>query len=331
MYHKKRKLISLGGQHSSRRWVISTQSGQRWVLNSKPINWAKISGYGIVIAFIFAIMAFLIAYASESHDDDVTTQVTKIIAIQTSKPMIEAFNLQKPKIIASTMINVQCKTEKNISPRNDLVIELSSMKNQKKEILQAQVEDKQKEELVAKTKVAAAENLSYVTVFSADTEERIRTAMEIIVGNGFTPEAAAAIVGNALVESQLKPEAQNGSYYFGIFQWSVSWWENIKSWLLDNGHDIYSFEGQIRAAIECPYYGCMSESRWGTLKGLTNIDQATELFAVFYEGCIGGSDPTEYYSVGTCYQGLKLRKSEARQALLVYQGEGYSGSKPYYP
>lgn len=164
--------------------------------------------------------------------------------------------------------------------------------------------------------------LSDITTESS-TEDYIRAAMYYFVNEqGFTPKGAAGILGNIAVESGFNPLAYNQSgHWTGTCQWNEYWWQDIVAWCKENGYDEYSFEGQIRAIVECPNDGCMNEYWWGKLKGMENIDQATELFTVFYEGCInteGGGDPTEYYAKGSNYNGLNLRKSQAKVAYDVY-------------
>jgi len=332
---RRRKLICFGGKRSS--GVIRLYGG-----TLVPINFGEILTY--LIVFIIAI-SIVVAAVVGSRPNEKNTNVD--LANHEEKPAATSkpVELSKPEVMKpDTAVRTVSKPEETKpDTAADFLIEVISHKNKEKveALALAKLQEEQAKlnesaiatlETVPKETETAKVSTTYVAAFSSGTEERIRIAMDIIVGNGFTPEAAAAVVGNALVESQLKPEAANGTSFFGLFQWNSSWWENIKTWLAENGYDIYSYEGQIRAAVECQHWGCMTESRWETLKGLTNIDQAVELFAVFYEGCIGGEDPTKYYSVGTNYQALDLRKSEARQALNVFiNGEGYTGSKPYYP
>lgn len=183
-----------------------------------------------------------------------------------------------------------------------------------------------------------AENLlSQITVEST-TEERIISAMDYFVSQGFTPEAAAGILGSIAVESGYNPSIVSSTGYYGLCQWNTSsaggyWWNSIQDWIISNGFEWNSFEGQIRAIVECPSRGQLSDSRLEELKGLTNVDQAAELIAVYYEACVGGSTPTQYYRVGYCYQGLGLRSSEAWIAYNIYNDPSlsYTGKKPYIP
>ena len=179
--------------------------------------------------------------------------------------------------------------------------------------------------------------LSQITVDST-TEERIIAAMTYFVDQGFTPEAAAGILGSVAVESGYNPSIVSSTGYYGLCQWNTSsaggyWWNSIQDWILSNGFEWNSFEGQIKAIIECPSRGQLSDSRLEELKGLTSVDQAAELIAVYYEACVGGSTPTQYYRVGYCYQDLSLRSSEAWIAYNIYNDPSleYTGKKPYIP
>ena len=178
--------------------------------------------------------------------------------------------------------------------------------------------------------------LSQITVDST-TEERIMAAMNYFVSQGFTPEAAAGILGSIAVESGYNPSIVSSTGYYGLCQWNTSsaggyWWYSIQDWMAINGYEWNSFEGQIRAIVECPNRGQLSDSLLEELKGLTSVDQASELVAVYYEACVGGSTPTQYYQVGYCYQELELRCSEAWIAYNIYSGSSlsYTGQKPYF-
>jgi len=175
-----------------------------------------------------------------------------------------------------------------------------------------------------------------ITVEST-TAERIWWTFDYLIGEGFTPEAAAAVIGNIAVESSFNPSVVSSAGYYGLFQWNTSsgggyWWYDIQEWLTSNGYEWNSYEGQMRAFLNCSNRGFLTDSRLDTLKNLTNVEQAVEMIAVFYEGCVGGSELTEYYSRGNAYQGLKLRKSEAWVAYFMYCDGSweYTGQKPYY-
>ena len=178
--------------------------------------------------------------------------------------------------------------------------------------------------------------LSLITEYSI-TEERISAAMEYFVNNGFSIEAAAGIVGNIAVESSFDPRSVSSLGYYGLCQWNTSengnyWWYSVENWMINNGYDSYSFDGQIRAILECPNKGMLNDDALEELKSIKNVAQAAELFAIYYEGCIGGKDYSEYYNLGCTYQELDLRKSEAYIAYDLWNSSftvDYYGEKPY--
>lgn len=178
--------------------------------------------------------------------------------------------------------------------------------------------------------------LSQITP-SSSTKDRINATINFLTAEGFTPEAAAGVVGNMAVESSFNPAVVSKAGYHGLFQWNTNaggnyWWYTICEWLDKNGYSRDSFEGQVKAMLYCPRRGGLSDSKLAELKSLHNVEQAAELFAVYYEGCVGGSDYTTYYLVGTKYQALNLRKSEAVVAYNVYSNpsQEYNGVRTYY-
>lgn len=192
------------------------------------------------------------------------------------------------------------------------------------------------EEVTSQEAATSGITLSQITS-SSSTTDRVRATMNFLVSEGFTPAAAAGVVGNLAVESGFNPAIVSPSGYYGLFQWNTNaggnyWWYSINDWLGSNGYSWDSYEGQVKAMLYCPIKGQLSDSRLAELKSLQNVDQATELFAVFYEACPGSGDATSYYMVGNCYQQLGLRKSEAWVAYNMYNnpGQEYNGNKPYY-
>lgn len=177
-------------------------------------------------------------------------------------------------------------------------------------------------------------DLEAITESSSDTE-KVRAAMTYFVSQGFTPEGAAGIMGNLIQESALDPAVVSASGYHGLAQWNTSdagghWWDasdGIRAWVISQGYNETDYAGQIRAIYEAERRGQMTEALWAELKALTNIEQATELFAVYYEGCVGGSDPTQWYDPGTNYQELNNRKRYAQNAYDIYMGDDSKGIK----
>lgn len=177
-------------------------------------------------------------------------------------------------------------------------------------------------------------DLEAITETSTDAE-KVRAAMTYFISQGFTAEGAAGIMGNLIQESNLDPTIVSASGYHGLAQWNTSdagghWWDaddGIRAWIISQGYNETDYAGQIRAIYEANRRGQMTEALWAELKALTNIEQAAELFAVYYEGCIGGSDPTQWYNPGTNYQELDLRKRYAQNAYDIYMGDDSIGIK----
>ncbi|MBR1539858.1 MAG: hypothetical protein IJ629_01535 [Clostridia bacterium] len=168
------------------------------------------------------------------------------------------------------------------------------------------------------------------------TSDRIYALFDFLISEGFSPEAASGVIGNIAVESTFNPTVVSSSGYYGLFQWNTSsgggyWWYDIQDWLSYNGYDWNSFEGQVKAMLYCSNRGFLNEERLAELKQLRNVEQAVELFAVYYEGCTGGGSVTKYYRPGSYYQDLETRKSEAWVAYAMYKDQSmeYNGEKPY--
>ena len=188
------------------------------------------------------------------------------------------------------------------------------------------------------TKSTTSNLLSKITKKSS-TEDRIKAVMQYLISEGFSTEAAAGVVGNMAVESCFNPSTVTKAGYYGLFQWNTSaaggyWWnasDGIEKWLTKNGYTWNSFEGQVKALLGCPRRGHLSDSRLKELKKLKNVEQSTELFCIFYEGCVGGSGISKYYNKGEKYQALDTRKSEAWMAYYLYNGthQNYKGVKKY--
>jgi len=89
--------------------------------------------------------------------------------------------------------------------------------------------------------------------FSGNSNED--KAMNYLMGQGLTQAQGAGIAGNLAQESSFNPMADNtgtgesdSAGHFGIAQWDkVNRWPKVKKWMLDNGLDPYSLEGQLQA------------------------------------------------------------------------------------
>lgn len=166
---------------------------------------------------------------------------------------------------------------------------------------------------------------------SSTTEDRIKAIMSYLISQGFTVEAAAGVCGNIAVECQYNEKCifhYRGSIYYGLCQWNYKdgsgRWAKVAEWIAEQGYNqsvdntMASFAGQLRAAIECPDEGAHqfgSQTNFDKMKTFTNEEEAAAYWDTKFERSGGSS--------------LALRKSEAVYALKVWNGESYSGKKPY--
>lgn len=154
---------------------------------------------------------------------------------------------------------------------------------------------------------------------NATDAEKIIWAIKYYMSQGCTLEAAAGIVGNAIAESGLNPAiVSDTGTYIGTYQWhKTDRWPIIRDWMVSNGYNEGSFQGQIRASFEA---GDRQGMKFEELKGLTDVKKAAEFWCVYYEGAVGGSDPAVWYNAGKNYQSLNARKRYAQNALDIYNG-----------
>ncbi len=192
--------------------------------------------------------------------------------------------------------------------------------------------------LVQKT-VGIKISLSDITEEST-TEERILAIANYAVSHGFSLETAAGVAGNIAVETRYNPSSisDSGDYY-GLVQWNNLKaggyrWREIRDWLKENGYEWDSFEGQVKAIFSGIRNGkfAYDDYSWDEFKSLKDVEQAAEMFCVYYEVCPGGSDGrTKWYDKGEHYQALNLRKSEALIAYEIMKNPNleYYGERPY--
>ena len=167
---------------------------------------------------------------------------------------------------------------------------------------------------------------------SSSTEERIKAIMGYLISKGLTPQAAAGVAGNIAVECQFSEKGRlvrSDKSYYGLCQWNIRTsgdkagkgrWKNVVDWIVSQGYSqtldntTSSFAGQLRAAIECSTEAPnMFGSHWEEFRTCTDEQEAARLW-------------NKYFEVGNA---VDLRKSEAVAALKVWNGESYSGRKPY--
>lgn len=159
--------------------------------------------------------------------------------------------------------------------------------------------------------------------------EKIRAAVTYFLSEGFTVEGACGILGNIIQESTLNPGANldNDKKYKGLVQWDKGGrWDNVTTWMRQNGYNNDDFAGQIRAIYECES-GQMSVDLWEELKTADNVEKAAELFCVYFERGVGGEDEPQWYKTGNKYQELIERKQWSHNAYDIYMGDDTKGVK----
>jgi len=113
---------------------------------------------------------------------------------------------------------------------------------------------------------------------------RIEYAMDFFTSRGFTPEAAAGIVGNLLAESGINPKSEQygGGPGRGIAQWSVDQrWQTYLKFAKNRGLEPTDLNAQLRFIIhEMP--SAMGEKA-KTIKTMTDSNAAAKLFMDLYE------------------------------------------------
>ena len=94
---------------------------------------------------------------------------------------------------------------------------------------------------------------------------------------GFTPEAAAGVIGNLMQESGVNPKSRQlgGGPGRGIMQWTESErWASLSAWANNSGKDPWALETQVEWMIkEMKSYGT-----YNRIKGVTSYKKAVELF-----------------------------------------------------
>ena len=94
---------------------------------------------------------------------------------------------------------------------------------------------------------------------------------------GFTPEAAAGIIGNLMQESGVNPKSRQlgGGPGRGIMQWTESErWASLSAWASNSGKDPWALETQVEWMIkEMKSYGT-----YNRIKGVSSYKKAVEIF-----------------------------------------------------
>ena len=111
--------------------------------------------------------------------------------------------------------------------------------------------------------------------------------MNYLMSQGLTKEQAAGVAGNLQQESTFNPRADNTGTgendtegHFGIAQWDkVHRWPKIKKWIVDQGLDPYSLEGQLQAMV----WEAKQRGDWSKLKEVTDADAAARSWLQNFE------------------------------------------------
>lgn len=141
---------------------------------------------------------------------------------------------------------------------------------------------------------------------------------------GFSDIGAAAVMGNAKIESSFNPTANHNNHYFGLFQWGGGRW---------NGNEIslseFSKSGSwcdLETQLNFFNLECSKsyENVYNQMKTATDLVYATDYFCVWYEGCIGNSGNWAYSVINNkAYQCLADRRAYAQAYYQKYaSGEG---------
>ena len=94
---------------------------------------------------------------------------------------------------------------------------------------------------------------------------------------GFTPEAAAGVIGNLMQESGVNPKSRQlgGGPGRGIMQWTeTERWASLSAWAKNSGKDPWALETQVEWMVkEMKDYGT-----YNRIKGVTSYKKAVEIF-----------------------------------------------------
>ncbi len=149
-----------------------------------------------------------------------------------------------------------------------------------------------------------------VTLIGNDNAEKI---YNFYLGKNLTPEQAAAIAGNAILESGANPNAVSRSGYRGIFQWDRNnRWPRLEEWTNSNGYDPQSLEGQLAFS----YYEADQRGNIEGIRRHAELDMATWYWGRYYEGAIINGSRSEVPL--TNVQKLDKRIEYAEQVISTY-------------
>lgn len=260
-------------------------------------------------AMLLFIFTSMIVNVSLNDEKEVIVEEVELVKEETflpKKPLSAKLQVEK-EASQPNFAQLNVYTKKAETDQDDV----SQIEASQDDVIQPEIEER-----------IVEEKKSSITNDSSETEKKMWICC-YLQEQGFTLESAAGIIGNIAVESHFDSSALSPLGYYGLCQWNTNWWYYIDNWMQNNGYDCSSFEGQVRAIVECSAKGQLNQELYEQLKCCQNVEQATELFCIFYEGCVGttgnGDAEPVYYANGYTYQALQLRKEEAWNVYQMYK------------
>ena len=197
------------------------------------------------------------------------------------------------------------------------------------------------------TRIYSFSSYSFASLEGLNSEQinTLTTIFNGLVEYGFTEESAAGVCGNLWQESHFKVNAYNPNGYYGMIQWGGSRAEALKRLAASMGSTWDTVEVQtamIKQELDQGYLKRINKylERYGsTMQTLTDVDAATEAWAVIFEGCtcvnngVTHSAHNSHCAMaanGKSYQHLSTRKEYGRRVAAAMQrvggGSGSGGS-----
>ena len=110
-------------------------------------------------------------------------------------------------------------------------------------------------------------------------------AFNFFLANGFTPEQAAAFVGNFAAESRIEPDTLNpndvGKPAFGLAQWRGARYTGLVNFCATNGLDYKSLQGQLQYSLY--ELNTTEQSAKGAILSANNLEDAVRAVEKRYE------------------------------------------------
>lgn len=226
----------------------------------------------------------------------ITEMIERVQAVDTiteaDQNMIRLFEGQKQEVIKNEQIQKERREQ-----LEKLVTEQKALQSSKEAELKAYLEAAAaaasaqtvalRDEQLSKTQLAAIERArqSAPTITSGTALQNEKAAFAYFVGQGYTKEAAAGIIGNFYVESGMDPgRAQyGGGPGRGLAQWGYgmdgSRYNSLMAWAAQNNISPTDLGTQLAWTVkEMISYGMDP-----TMKSTHDIGQATEYFGRIFE------------------------------------------------